>query len=79
MDADWAGRQVGAMASESQATTRGSLDLVDPRLPAEIASPPAQRTGGASLNALEAETVEEKRARARANTVPQADDRLRHG
>ena len=76
-------RQSGAMASDSKATTVGSLDRINLRLPAEtfdaIDACRAQRSGVVSRNTWLTEAVEEKLARERANAVPQVNDRLRHG
>jgi hypothetical protein len=76
-------RQSGAMHPDSKATTVGSLDRINLRLPAEtfdaIDACRAQRTGVVSRNTWLTEAVEEKLARERANDVPQVTDRLRHG
>ncbi len=71
------------MASDSKATTVGSLDRINLRLPAEtfdaIDACRTQRTGVVSRNTWLTEAVEEKLARERANYVPQVIDGLRHG
>ncbi len=83
LDADPGRRQSGAMTSDSKATTVGSLDRINLRLPAEtfdaIDACRAQRMGVVSRNTWITEAVAEKLARERANDVPQVIDRLRHG
>jgi hypothetical protein len=83
LDAEPERRQSGAMASDSKATTVGSLDRINLRLPAEtfdaIDACRAERTGVVSRNTWITEAVEEKLTRERANAVPQLTDRLRHG
>ncbi len=82
LDAEPDRRQSGAMASDSKATTVGSLDRINLRLPAEtfdaIDTCRAQRTGVVSRNTWITEAVEEKLASERAPAVPQVTDRLRH-
>src|ERR1700691_5031035 len=79
LDADPVRRQSGAMASDSKATTVGSLDRINLRLPAEtfdaIDACRAERTGVVSRNTWITEAVEEKLTRERANAVPQLTDR----
>jgi hypothetical protein len=83
MDAGLARRQIGAMASDSKATTIAALDRINLRLPAEtfdaIDAFRARRTGVVSRNTWITEAVEEKLLRERANAVSQLNDRLRHG
>jgi len=71
------------MTADSKATTVGSLDRINLRLPAEtfdaIDECRAQRTGVVSRNTWITEAVEEKLAREQASDVPQVTDRLRHG
>ena len=71
------------MTSDSKATTVGSLDRINLRLPAEtfdaIDACRADRTGVVSRNTWITEAVAEKLARERTSDVPQATDRLRHG
>jgi hypothetical protein len=71
------------MTSDSKATTVGSLDRINLRLPAEtfdaIDACRAQRSGVVSRNTWITEAVAEKLARERANDLPQITDRLRHG
>jgi hypothetical protein len=83
LDAAPVRRQSGAMTSDSKATTVGSLDRINLRLPAEtfdaIDACRAQRSGVVSRNTWITEAVAEKLARERANDLPQITDRLRHG
>jgi hypothetical protein len=71
------------MSSDSKATTIGSLDRINLRLPAEtfdaIDRGRAQRTGVLSRNPWITEAVEEKLMRERASAIPHVNDRLRHG
>src|SRR5271167_4511351 len=82
LDAAPVRRQSGAMTSDSKATTVGSLDRINLRLPAEtfdaIDACRAQRTGVVSRNTWITEAVEEKLTRERANDVAQVIDRFRH-
>ena len=71
------------MTADSKATTVGSLDRINLRLPAEtfdaIDGCRAERAGVVSRNTWITEAVEEKLAREQASDVPQVTDRLRHG